>query len=387
MLSARSQFGHVLNYRARALARARQSAAVLWDLTESNPTRAGIDSDVQEFGRALGDPAIARYDPAPFGSLFARQAVAELWRVQGFSVSPAEVLLTASTSEAYSFLFKLLCDPGDEILVPRPSYPLFDSLAQLEGVRLRGYRLEYDGAWHIDFDSLCAGVTPRSRAVLAVSPNNPTGSFLKQEELSALCELGLPIICDEVFAAYARTRDPRRVRSILEADSVPVFALGGLSKYAALPQFKLAWTTFRGPEPFVTEAKSRLEHIADTFLSPSIPVQIALPALLGIGKARRAAVRERLLNNRAQLTECLVHSAITALHSEGGWYAVLRLPQCASEESWVVGLIERAGVIVDPGYFYDFAQEPYIIVSLLTPERVFTEGVRRLCDYVSAIST
>jgi aspartate/methionine/tyrosine aminotransferase len=380
--SQRSQVGRELNPRALTLLRLRAGDTALWDLTTSNPTRAGIVYQTAQIRQALSSERALSYDPEPLGMYSARAAVAELWAGRGIVTEPESVLLTASTSEAYSHLFKLLCDPADDVLVPQPSYPLFEQLARLETVTLRPYRLDYDGAWHIDLAHLAAQRGPRTRAVIVVSPNNPTGSFLKREELARLEELGLPIISDEVFAEYASGPDARRAVSALESSSALVFALGGLSKHAALPQLKLAWTTISGPPREKAECLARLEHIADTYLSVASPVQLALPTLLACSVDARTQIRARLALNIDSLRAGLRGSPVTPLHTEGGWYVVLRLPALLGEEEWVLGLLEEASVLVEPGYFYDFEREPFVVVSLLTPEAVFDEGLERIRSYV-----
>jgi hypothetical protein len=275
-------------------------------------------------------------------------------------------------------VFKLLCNPGDKVLAPRPSYPLIEQLAALEGVEVAPYQLAYDGAWHIDFASLEAARDERVRAVLVVSPNNPTGSFLRTDELERLATLGLPILSDEVFASYSFGADYLRAESALRTRQALVFALGGLSKLAALPQMKLAWLTVGGPDEAVREALGRLEHIADAFLSPGTPVQVALPALLANRTIAEQAIQSRLANNLQRLRSLLDGSAASLLPVEGGWYATLRLPAVRFEEEWVVTLLEQDGVLVQPGWFYDFPDEPYAIVSLLTPESTFMPGVARI---------
>jgi aspartate/methionine/tyrosine aminotransferase len=294
-------------------------------------------------------------------------------------------MLTASTSEAYAYLFKLLCDPGDEVLVPAPSYPLFDHLAGLEGVSLVPYRLAYDGEWHVDVPHLRAAVGAKTRAILAVSPNNPTGSYLKRDELAAMAALGLPIVSDEVFAAYPLKVDARRAESALEAArETLVFALGGLSKLAGLPQMKLAWTCIAGPEAPRDEALARLELIADTFLSPGTPVQAALPRLLAAGARTRAAIAARTRTNLEVVRRACAGSAASVLDVEGGWYATLRVPHTCSEEAWVLALLERDGVYVHPGWFFDFAEDAVLVVSLLTPEPALAEGIARIVARVEA---
>jgi aspartate/methionine/tyrosine aminotransferase len=379
MLSARSSFDLSPNALAAALERARAAGRPPLDLTESNPTRAGLPYPADAILAALASPPILTYEPAPFGLPAAREAVARELSAEGTAVDPSRVVLTASTSEAYGFVFKLLCDPGDEVLVPRPSYPLFDHLAQLEGVRAVPYRVAYDGAWHVDLPSLRAAVSPRTRAVVTVSPNNPTGSYLKRDELDALAATGLPIVSDEVFASYPLRPDPSRAVSALEARGAAlVFALGGLSKLAALPQMKAGWIALGGERARVEAALARLEVIADAYLSIGTPVQRALPALLASRGPVHAAIAARTRANLASLASALAGSAASLLDVEGGWYATVRLPATRSEEDWVLGLLEQDGVHVHPGHFFDFPSEAYVVLSLLTPERDFCEGALRL---------
>ena len=371
MFSGRSTFSREPNALARALAQKRERGAEIFDLTESNPTRAGI-SVAMELG------AIPDYQPEPFGTSAARAVVGD-----AVGVPPERVVLTASTSEAYGFCFKLLCDPGDRVLVPQPSYPLLAHLAQLDAVELVPYRLAYDGAWYVDLDSVRRAVDARTRAIVTVNPNNPTGSYLKRTELEALQGLGLPIVSDEVFAAYPLELPRDAVTTVMSASGPLVIALGGLSKLCGLPQLKLAWALLGGPEPEVAEALARLELIADAYLSVSGPVQAALPRILERGAAAQRAIASRIDANRAFLVSALAGSPVTPLRLEGGWYAVLRLPAVRSEESWVVGLLTEASVLVQPGWFYDFAQEPFVIVSLLTPEQVFRAGSSLLAAYAA----
>jgi hypothetical protein len=333
---------------------------------------------------ALADPGSRVYEPDPLGLAAARETISRLWKNREIDVDPSRVVLASSTSEAYGFLFKLLCDPGDDVLVPRPSYPLFEHLARYEGVGLVPYALEYDGAWHVDLANLSRRRTPRTRAIITVNPNNPTGSFLKRSELAAIARLGLPILSDEVFGAYGIGDDSERVASALRATDALVFALDGLSKLAALPQMKLAWVTVGGPDAEVSAAMSAFELIADSYLSPSAPVQHALPALLASGERSRRALRARIESNLASLRRRLARSAATVLDVEGGWYAVVRLPDVKSEEAWVLGLLDDCDVLVQPGFFYDCATEPFAVLSLITPETEFASGVERLATYVDA---
>ncbi len=340
------------------------------DLTESNPTRAGFKYPVEAILGALADSRAIEYDPQPRGLLAAREAVSRYYG----EVPPSRLLLTASTSEAYAYLFKLLCDPGDEILSPRPSYPLFEFLAGLESVQVKQYPLRYDGAWHIDFDALRQAITPRTRAVVVVNPNNPTGSFLKREEWARLEEFGLPILSDEVFCDYAFSSDPSRVRTLTGANNVLTFSMSGLSKIGGLPQMKLGWIAASGPGH--EEALERLELIADTYLSVATPVQIALPRILEAS----AGVREQIAARTRANLEAL--KPARPLHVEGGWYAILQVPRTKSEEEWAIELLDRRDVLVQPGFYFDFESEAFLVLSLLTEPAVFQEGLRRILEEI-----
>jgi alanine-synthesizing transaminase len=381
--SSRSDRDRTTNALTRALEEARRGSRPILDLTESNPTRAEIPYG-DGVPAALGDPLGASYAPLPLGARRAREAVSKAQEEDlGIPVDPDRLVLTASTSEAYAFLFKLLGDPGDEILVPEPSYPLFDHLARLETVRPVPYSLAYDGLWHIDFASVREARSPRTRAVVVVHPNNPTGSYVKREELAELGAMGLPIVSDEVFASYPLTTDPSRARSVLEQPDGLVFALGGLSKMAALPQMKLAWIAVGGATELANEAMERLELVADAFLSPGTPVQLALPRLLASRHVARDAIRARLRNNLARASARTAGTAASLLHVEGGWYATLRLPRTRTEEEWAIGLLTGDSVYVHPGHFFDFPSEAYLVVSLLTPEAIFDEGLDRIVKRIS----
>jgi len=353
----------------------RSAGAAILDLTESNPTAAGFEYPSDQILAALGDPRALRYQPAAAGMPAARAAVSEDY--YSGHVSPDRILLTASTSEAYAFVFKLLADPGDEVLVPRPSYPLFDFLAALDNVRVVQYPLEYHNSWAIDFEALAQSITPRTRAIVLVNPNNPTGSFLKQSELGqliALCrDRSLAIISDEVFSDYALDPDPKLVRSLTGVDEVPTFCLSGLSKVAALPQLKLGWIVTSEP------AFERLELIADTYLSVSAPVQWAAPTLLGLRTQLQDQILARVRANRAFVRSQIgPASPWRLLATEGGWYAILEAPRIQTEEEWALSLLASDGVLVQPGFFFDFEREAFLVLSLLTPEAVFREGVRRI---------
>jgi alanine-synthesizing transaminase len=337
----------------------RQRGARILDLTESNPTHAGIEYP-DGFLNSLASDAAMRYEPEPFGLLSARETIA---REYGANLN--RVVMTASTSEAYSWLFKLLCNPGDEVLVPRPSYPLFDYLAALESAVVRHYGLFYDHGWFIDFHTIERAINDRTRAIVLVNPNNPTGHFLRRHELAQLTAFGLPIISDEVFRDYQLQPAPDSVLSLQDADETLVFTLNGLSKTVGLPQMKLAWMIANGPASQVREALERLEIIADTYLSVGTPVQCGLESLLRL----RGPVQRQIIDRLRVNLETLGASGI-----EAGWYAIVR----GQEEGAEIGLLRDHDVLVQPGYFYDFESSGYIVVSLLTPPDVFREGMGRL---------
>ncbi|MBK7585380.1 MAG: pyridoxal phosphate-dependent aminotransferase [Myxococcales bacterium] len=367
---------------ARAVASARARGAPLIDLSQSNPTAVGLPYERERIIAALTDAALLSYEPMPFGLDSARGAVAAELARDGLAVPAERVVLTASTSEAYAFAFQLLCDPGDEMLVPAPSYPLLEHLATLSSVRLVPYALAYDGAWHVDLDSLARARSEASKAVVVVNPNNPTGNYLKRNELESIAALGLPILSDEVFARYPLTDDANRVTSALSTDRVLVLSLGGLSKLCAMPQLKLGWMLLGGPATAVAEALGRLELICDSYLSVAAQVQHALPELFAAARSTTDAIRARARGNLRMLRELIVDAPLSLLHVEGGWYATLRLPRVKSEEEWCVGLIEHAGVLVQPGWFFDFSDEPWAVVSLLTAPEEFSRGVTALLAHV-----
>jgi alanine-synthesizing transaminase len=386
VFSRRSEFGRNPNRVELARQAAQRRGVRLFDLTESNPTRAQLPEFESAFAQ-LDQPGARVYQPEPFGLRSARTA-ASAWmlRQSGLHVAPEQIVLTASTSEAYAFLFKLLCDAGDEVLVPAPSYPLFAHLAQLNDVRLVSYPLAYDGRWHISRDALLRARSVRTRAIVTVHPNNPTGSFVKRDELADLSQLGLPIISDEVFAPYPLCTDATRAPSALCAEGALVFSLHGLSKLAALPQLKLSFVCVGGPPALVGEALARLEIIADSFLSVSTPVQLALPAILASHAPVTAAIGARLSRNLHALGKLCVASPASLLHVEGGWYAVLHLPELLDDEGYALDFIEHADTLVQPGYFYDFEAGPYVVLSLLTPETTFVGGATRILERVETLA-
>ena len=406
MFSKRLDWPFPENRLSALLKRRRGRGAPIFDLTESNPTRVDLPYPRRGLAEALADPEVAGYQPAPCGLATARQAVADLYARSGHQVPADRIVLTASTSEAYALLFKILADPGERVLVPRPSYPLFDYLAALESLPVAPYPLVYDGRWGIDRAALEETVGAdgaRPAAVVAVSPNNPTGSTLSRDDTIAIDDLcarhGSALIADEVFidypfpgataAAAASATGACGGEAPLSTLASPAgaltFTLGGLSKSCGLPQMKLGWIVVRGPEGLVAGALERLEIVCDTYLSVGTPVQRALPRLLALGEGIRAAIRSRLLENRAALVAAAGGgSPCRVLHADGGWSAVLQVPAVTTEEEIALRLLDEDGVLVHPGYFFDFPREAYLIVSLLPRPDRFREGVSRLLSRLSA---
>lgn len=383
MFSQRTNWHLTQNALTRALEEARASGKIILDLTVSNPTEAGILPNSKAVLGGLANPQAMRYDPQPRGLLAARQAVCRYY-LESHGVSdldPERLLLTTSTSEAYSYAFRLLCNPGDEILVPKPSYPLFEFLADLADVKLVPYPLLYDHGWQIDLDALYKSATEQSRAVILVHPNNPTGSYVSLAETSALNAFcrnhSLALIVDEVFLDYSHDATPRRT-FVTNAD-VLTFTLSGVSKISALPQMKLAWLATSGPNEIVTDAGARLEIIADTFLSMNAPVQMAASVLLDQRKHVQPVLLERLRANLAELDRQLVaYPSCVRLQVEGGWYAVLRVPAIESDENLAIRLLQKASVSLHPGHYYDFQGEGHLVLSLITDPAVFRQGVAAL---------
>jgi len=384
--SSRLSWTAQTNSFSQLLAQKRSDRVPFIDLTISNPTEALAAYPHTAIANAYGSIKRFNYHPDPLGQMDAREQIASWYVQRGITVAASHLALTASTSEAYSLLFKLLLNPGEEVLIPTPSYPLFEYLAQLEGVKLRPYRLLYDGSWHVDFDSLERAITPATRAIIMVNPNNPTGSFLKQDEVVRLEEIaverGLPLIADEVFMDYAFAPSPNRIASLIGRDRALSFSLNGLSKSAGMPQMKLGWIAVNGPQAEREQALQRLELLLDTYLSVATPVQNALGDLLRIGQGIRNEILDRLLLNRKKLDALPEASGVHALHCEGGWSATLRVPNIWSEDMWITRLLEEHSVVVQPGYFFDMPMDGCLLVSLLAEPGAFAEGLDRLTALV-----
>jgi alanine-synthesizing transaminase len=381
MFSDRTSWNLKSNHLSEALARHRAAGKPLLDLAASNPTECGFEYDRQAILLALSNPESLSYEPDPKGLLSARRAVAEYYSAREIVVPTEDVILTTSTSEAYSFAFRVLCNPGDELLVPEPSYPLFAFLADIHDVKLVAYPLLYDHGWQIDFHALQQAITERTRGIIVVNPNNPTGHFCKSGEMEKLNEICPPrqiaIIADEVFLDFNLVENTPR--SFAANTGCLTFTMSGLSKISGLPQMKAAWLIASGPEELKAPALARLDVIADTFLSMNAPVQLALPAFLELRQGFQKQVMVRVRKNLAELDNQL--SALRScarLEMEGGWYAVVRIPVFRSDEDLAIELLTTQGVYFHPGHFYDFPTDGYLIVSLIAPERDFNEAIKRL---------
>jgi len=386
MFSDRTNWPLARNRLTLALEELRATGTPLLDLTASNPTQCGFHYDGNAILSAFQNPAALTYDPQPKGTLVARREVARYYLDDHqTTLHPESLFLTTSTSEAYSYAFRLLCNPGDELLLPKPSYPLFEFLAGLQDVRLVPYSLAYAHGWFIDFQSLENAITPRTRAILLVHPNNPTGSYVQPEELdrlNVLCKKhNLVLIVDEVFLDFPFDSVPRK--TFAANSEVLTFTLSGLSKISALPQMKIAWLAVTGPGSQVRPALDRLEIIADTYLSLSAPAQAALPALLAQRHSLRPQLLARIRENRAHLeTQLRAHPACELLHADAGWYATLHYSAhsstTATDEDLAIHLLRNHHVLLHPGHFYDFPSTNHLVLSLITPTPDFREGVQKL---------
>jgi alanine-synthesizing transaminase len=381
MFAKRTNWNLQTNRLSAALAAHREAGKPLIDLTVSNPTECGFQYDETSILNALRNPAALKYEPNPRGLAVTRSAVAQYYAESGAVVSNEDIFLTTSTSEAYSYVLRTLCDPEDELLIPAPSYPLFEFLADIQDVRLVRYPLVYDYGWQIDFHSLEKALTPRTRGVIVVHPNNPTGHFCKLEEMRKLNEIcaarEVAIIADEVFLDFVLKG--KQATTFATNSRALTFTLSGLSKICGLPQMKAAWLIASGPEALKSGALSRLEVIADTYLSMSAPIQLAIPAFLKQGHAFRKQVLARVTENLAELDKQLAaQKSCSRLEMEGGWNAVVRVPATRTDEEFALELLATKGVSVHPGHFYDFPTEGHVLVSLITPKSEFSKGLSKL---------
>ena len=381
MFAERTSWNFAPNRLSEALARHRAAGRPLLDLTVSNPTSSGFAFDADAILVALRNPEVRRYEPEPQGLEVARRAVAAYYASRGDAVAVQDIFLNASTSEAYSYIFRTLCNPGDEVLIPAPSYPLLSLLADIQDIKLVRYALIYDHGWQIDFHILQQSITQRTRAAVVVNPNNPTGHFVKPSEITRLNEVcrerKLALIADEVFLDFALS-EPTPLSFATSPDAL-TFAMSGLSKICGLPQMKLAWLVVSGPEELQRQALKRLELIADTYLSVSTPVQLATPGFLELRRSFQTQLMSRVRENLAELDRQLeAHASCRRLQVEAGWYAVLRVPATRPDEELAIELLERKQVYVHPGHFYDFPADGFLVVSLIVESQQFAEGIRRV---------
>ncbi|MBI4852477.1 MAG: pyridoxal phosphate-dependent aminotransferase [Acidobacteria bacterium] len=359
----------------------------LLDLTQSNPTSIDIIYPEKEILSALSNPKALIYQPDPKGLFNARKAIVDYYKLRKINIDIENIFLTASTSEAYTLLFKLLMEPGDSLLVPVPSYPLFEHLAQVEGVKTINYTLHYDGTWYIDFHLLQSLCKKNTRAIIIVNPNNPTGSFLKKNELAKLIEFckdnQLALISDEVFCDYAHYADNERVSTIAEVSEILTFSLNGLSKAACLPQLKLGWILINGQGDNFYQAHNRLEFITDLFLSVSSPVQHALPELLKLAEGIQEQILKRALSNYSWLkSQIKPESVCSLLPIEAGWYAIIQIPKIVPEEELILELLIKDNLIIHPGYFFDLQMDGYLVVSLITKPNIFQVAINKLLSRI-----
>ncbi|HEX5482259.1 MAG TPA: pyridoxal phosphate-dependent aminotransferase [Terriglobia bacterium] len=387
MFSEKTNWPLTTNELTKACQERKREHLPILDLTESNPTRCGFEYDSEKLLAALRDSRTVIYEPDPHGLLSARLAVVDYYAERGIRLHPDQIFLTASTSEAYSFVFHLLADAGDSILAPRPSYPLFDFLARFHELELLDYPLGYGPPWQIDQAAFASRISARTRAALVVHPNNPTGSFVHEDEAAFLLERcaehSMTLIADEVFSDYGLPGAAiSRAPGFAGEDRVLVFTLSGLSKISALPQMKCAWIVASGPPDLLRKAVSRLEVIADTYLSISAPVAWALPQLLDLRHTLQPQIVQRLQSNLARLDARIAGNSVSRLEIEGGWYTILRVPSTRTDEDWAVDLLKSEGVWVHPGHFYDFPGEGHLVVSLLPRPDVFEDGIGKLVGLV-----
>jgi len=383
LFADRTNWNLAPNRLSKTLARHRAASKPLIDLTASNPTECGFMYDREKILSALANPQSLAYEPEAKGLLSARKAVVDYYAGRNDHVAASDMLLTTSTSEAYSFVFRTLCNPADEVLIPTPSYPLFDLLADIQDVRLIRYPLIYDNAWQIDFFALEALLTTRTRAIVVVHPNNPTGHFAKHDErlrLNQICaDRQIAVIADEVFLDFSLSAKPPTSWAA-NAETL-TFTMSGLSKMCGLPQMKVAWLAVSGPEDLKPQALDRLALISDTYLSMNAPVQHAVPQFLELRHEFQRQLMSRVRGNLAQLGRQLAtQRACTRLEIEGGWYAMLRVPATRTDEEVALDLLEKKGVYIHPGHFYDVPTDGYVIVSLIAPEQEFAEGIKRLAS-------
>lgn len=357
----------------------RKDGMAICDLTVSNPTKIdlGVDRSIDRDYVAISNT----YQPASTGLETAKCAIVQYYQDHAIDIDNSQIVITASTSEAYTYLFRLLADAGDEILIPQPSYPLLDYLLRLDCIHNVPYYLRYvDGEWKVDLESVEMAITSRTRAVILVNPNNPTGSFIKEDEFNGISELcmrnNIPLIVDEVFVDYNYDRDRSNARSFSGYDSVPAFFLNGLSKSCGLPQMKLSWIIVSGQEHDRQSSLNALETIADMYLSVSTPIQHATASFFASRSIFQRRLLDRILDNQKCAEEAFMDAAIECLRPEGGWYGLLQFPDTHTDEEWAMRILQKSNVFYHPGYFYNFNEEAFLVFSLIIDPDMFKEGMK-----------
>ncbi len=386
MFSTRTNWHRQPNRFTELLESRRREGSVIFDLTKSNPTHCGINYPEREILAALSHPGSLQYQPDPMGLLSSRDEIARYYRKKNLTVQTSNIFLTASTSEAYSFIFRLLCNPGDAVLAPVPSYPLFEYLAQVNDIQLQHYHLLYDHGWYIDIDSMKNAITKSTKAIVLVNPHNPTGMYLKKDAWFQIGELArqheLALIVDEVFTEYSLGDTSHNFGSTAASNDVLTFTLNGISKMCGFPQLKLGWVIVSGESAAAREAINRLEILCDTFLSVNTPVQVGLPQLLKAGEHVRQKIIARIKSNYDHVRKLMnKQSHASCLTADGGWYCTLRMPRIKSDEQWSLELLEHRGVCIYPGYFFDFEEEGYLVASLLTEEQTFCDAINHILEF------
>jgi len=387
MFSLRTSWARQHNRLTQILDSRRAYNLPVHDLTNSNPTECGIPYPGQEIRDALSGPEILQHHPDPRGLISARTAIASEYQKSGVRIDPQHLFLTASTSEAYSILFRLLCNPGDSILIPQPSYPLFDYLAQINDVSLGHYRLRYDGEWRVDIDSIRNSISSATRAIVIVHPHNPTGLLLHLKEYDQIKEIAhrhkIAVIVDEVFIEYHFDGRGNPMTSAMPGGDGLIFTLNGISKMLGLPQLKLGWIVVGGEKKLVDEALGRIEIISDTFLSVNTPVQIALPKLFSVGLSTQKLLLDLVRSNYSLLQQCIgPGSPVSLLNTVSGWYAILRVPRTKIDEVWSIELLEKRGILIYPGYYFDFEEEGFLVISLLVESEIFHRAGAECIEYI-----
>lgn len=390
--SARTSWNREQNPLALLLENLRKERKTVFDLTISNPTECGIQYPVKEIISAFNKPEIAKYKPDPRGLFFARQTIKQYYLNHSVSVKEENIFLTASTSESYSLLFTLLCNPGESILAPRPSYPLFEYLAQITGVSLKYYPLRYMGGWEIDLEALKQSISSSTKAIILIHPHNPTGMFLKKQTFEEIISIAnrhqITLIVDEVFLDFQLVQNEDGMSTTVNTSDVLTFTLSGISKSLGLPQLKLGWIVISGNEKFTHEVGERLEILLDTYLSVNTPVQLALPELSWCGESIRKGILERIKSNYVYVKEFFSNSnnkksyPCSVLESEGGWYCIIKVPRTQTAEAWAIELLKKHNILVYPGYFYDFDDDGFLVLSLLTEDSTFQNSLNILAEHM-----